>query len=105
MRKILELQLDLIKKRLEDRNITVELTDSASKFIAKEAYVPQYGARPIKRYLQRHVETLIARAIISGEITDGAHIKILEANSEIILDITAPPKVSGKKSSDEVRIQ
>lgn len=105
VRKILELQLDLIKKRLEDRNITLELTDQAARFIAKEAYVPAYGARPIKRYLQRHVETLIGRAIISGEISDGAHVRITEANSEISLDITTPPKVKGKKPNEEIRIQ
>ena len=104
VRKIIDLQLEIIRKRLEDRNITIELTDQAARFIANEAYVPAYGARPIKRFLQRHIETLIGRAIISGEITDGSHVRITEVNGEIKLDISTPPKKTGA-SEEEFRIQ
>ena len=92
VKSILQIQLDILRKRLEDRNITLELTESAANFIAKEAYVPAFGARPIKRYLQRHVETLIGRAIIAGEITDGSHVRIIDEDGSISLDITLPPK-------------
>jgi ATP-dependent Clp protease ATP-binding subunit ClpB len=68
--KIIELQLRDIEKRLESRNISLNVTDRAKEFIATTAYSPVYGARPVKRYLQRHVETEIGRMIIRGEVTD-----------------------------------
>ncbi len=92
VRKIVDLQLNTLRLRLEDRNISLELTDQAAEFISNEAYVPAYGARPIKRYLQRHVETLLGRALIGGEIVDGSHVKIDESEGKIVLDITKPPK-------------
>ena len=57
------------------------LTDEAKKFIAKEAYDPQYGARPVKRYLQKYVETEIASMIIRGELVDGGRV-IIETEGE-----------------------
>ena len=68
---IIELQLSDIRKRLAGREISLEVTDAALDFIAEESYEPQYGARPVKRYLQKHVETEIAEGIIRGTILDG----------------------------------
>lgn len=65
-----------IEARLEDRNIKLILTEDSKRLIAKEAYSPQYGARPVKRYLQKNIETAIASRIISGEITDGQTVTI-----------------------------
>ncbi len=73
---IIKLQLGEIRERLEDRDITMDVTDAALEFIAGEAYEPQYGARPIKRYLSKHVETEIAEGIIRGTIIDGQHLTI-----------------------------
>ncbi len=73
---IIELQLDDIRKRLEDRMITLTLTEKAEDMIAHEAYDPVFGARPLKRYLQRHIETALARKIIEGEVCDGAQIVV-----------------------------
>ena len=73
---IISLQLEAIKERLKDREITVDVTDAALEFIADEAYEPQYGARPVNRYLSKHVETEIARGIIRGDIVDGQHLTI-----------------------------
>jgi ATP-dependent Clp protease ATP-binding subunit ClpB len=56
---------------VSERNITVRFTDDTKKFIAKETYSPAYGARPIKRYLQKTIETEIATKIIRGEVKDG----------------------------------
>lgn len=67
---IIKLSLNGIKKRLADRNITLEMTDKALNYIADEAYEPQYGARPINRFLQKNVETAIASGIIKGDILD-----------------------------------
>ena len=74
--KIIELSMKDIQKRLEERNITLELTDAAKKFIADESYDAQYGARPVKRFLQRNVETELAGEIIRGNIADDDHVVI-----------------------------
>ena len=69
--KIIELAMKDIEKRLEERNITLEMTDAAKKFIADESYDPAYGARPVKRFLQRNVETELAEELIKGTVGDG----------------------------------
>lgn len=78
--KIIDLSMEEISARLADRDITVTLTDASKKLIADEAYSPQYGARPVKRYLQKYIETGIAEKIIKGEISDGQSITI-DANN------------------------
>ena len=67
---IIRISLADIERRLEERNIKLELTEKGIKKIADDAYSPNFGARPVKRYLQKHVETEIASMIISGELTD-----------------------------------
>ena len=74
--RIIELSLQSLERRLADRNMSLVLTDEAKKFIAEESYDPQYGARPIKRYLQKHVETQIASMIIRGDLVDGGKVTI-----------------------------
>ena len=71
---IIELSFADLRKRLADKDITLELTDKALDFIADEAYDPHYGARPIKRFLQQQVETEIAEGIIRGSIVDGQNL-------------------------------
>jgi len=74
--KIVDLQMEQLRRRLKDRRITLELTEPARQFIARQGYDPVYGARPLKRFLQRELETRIGRALIGGEILDGAKITI-----------------------------
>ena len=74
--KITELSMKALEARLADRNITLELTDDAKKFIASEAYDPNYGARPVKRYIQRNIETKLAEMIIKGDVADGDRVEI-----------------------------
>ena len=74
--KIIELSMKDIERRLAERGITLELTDAAKKFIADESYDAQYGARPVKRFLQRSVETELAGEIIRGNIMDEDHVVI-----------------------------
>jgi ATP-dependent Clp protease ATP-binding subunit ClpB len=69
--KIIDIELDDIKERLKDHNITVNFTDSTKRFIARETYSPTYGARPIARYLKKNIETEIAAKIIRGELKEG----------------------------------
>lgn len=66
-----------LTKRLSEQGIELELTEEAVQFIAVEGYDPAYGARPLKRYLQRELETLIARNIISGEAGNGSKIQVI----------------------------
>lgn len=68
---IVDIQLERLRARLTDRRITISLTDSAKKFLAKRGYDPIYGARPLKRFLQKTLETELAKRIISGSIADG----------------------------------
>ena len=65
-----------LNKRLADREITVELSDAASHFIVENGYDPIYGARPLKRFLQKHVETLSAKLILADEVREGDTILI-----------------------------
>ena len=74
--RIIDLQLHRLQSRLEERKITLELTEAAHEFIADAAYDPHYGARPLKRYLQSHVETPLAKYIIGGQVRDDQHVVI-----------------------------
>ncbi|MDR0851802.1 MAG: ATP-dependent chaperone ClpB [Clostridiales Family XIII bacterium] len=74
--KIIDIAMIDIQNRLSDRNITVNFTDGTRRFIAKETYSPTFGARPIRRYLQKNIETEIAAKIIRGEVKDGDDITI-----------------------------
>ena len=73
---IISLSLRGLEKRLLDRDMRLEITDEARGYIADQAYDPHYGARPIKRYLQKNIETKIASMIISGDAADGQTIRI-----------------------------
>ena len=69
--KIVGIQLDEIARRLAERDVTVVFTEGTKRFIAKETYSPQYGARPIARYLKKNIETEIAAKLVRGEVKDG----------------------------------
>jgi ATP-dependent Clp protease ATP-binding subunit ClpB len=69
--KILDIQLQRLRQRLEERHITLELTPAAAQHLAREGYDPVYGARPLKRAIQKELETPIGRRLLSGEIRDG----------------------------------
>ena len=74
-----------IEYRLRDKNIKINVTDKAKEFIVNASYDEKYGARPIKRYVQRNVETLIAEAIINDKISFGSTITIDVDNDKLIL--------------------
>lgn len=76
VKKIIDLAFKGIEKRLADREMKLTMTDAAKEMIAKESYDPQYGARPIKRYLQKHVENELASMIIRGDLLDGGNVTI-----------------------------
>lgn len=73
---IIDLLMMDLNRRLQDRELKIELTDSAKDIVADQGYDPAYGARPLKRYLQKHVETLAAKIILGDEIRAGNHIVV-----------------------------
>ncbi len=74
--RIVDLQIDDVRRRLADRRLKLELTEAARSLIAEKGYDPVYGARPLKRFIQREVETRIGRALLSGEIGEGTAITL-----------------------------
>ncbi|HWR61801.1 MAG TPA: ATP-dependent chaperone ClpB [Clostridia bacterium] len=76
IRKIIDLLFAQVAERLRDRNIEIALSDSAKDYIIESAYDPVYGARPLKRFLQKKMETSIGRALIAGKIADGEKILV-----------------------------
>lgn len=74
-----------VEKRLSDKKIKLQLTDQAKKYIVDHAYDERYGARPIKRYVSRHIETLIAEAIIADQIKFNSLITIDVENDKFVL--------------------
>lgn len=80
---IIGLLVEDVNKRLADRELSIALTDSAKQFIVENGYDPVYGARPLKRYLQKHVETLAARLILADGVRTGDVIQIDEQNGKL----------------------
>ncbi len=74
--KITDLLAEQLVNRLKEQRITLEISDEAKRFIARTGYDPVYGARPLKRFMQRELETRVARAIISGSVRDGGTLKV-----------------------------
>jgi ATP-dependent Clp protease ATP-binding subunit ClpB len=88
LKRIVDLQLDLLRSRLAERNIEITLSDAAKEYIAREGYDPVYGARPLKRFLQRRIETPLSRKLIAGEITDGSHVTVELKTEELVFATT-----------------
>ena len=82
---IVELCLKDIQARLQDRQITLNITDKAKTLIADESYTPQLGARPIKRYIQRNIETLLGKEIIKGTLEDNTTVTIDVEDNNIVI--------------------
>ena len=74
--RIVDLQIEELNARLKERQIRIELTDAAKNLVTDGGYDPVYGARPLRRYIQKNVETLAARMILSGEVMQGSTIRI-----------------------------
>jgi len=76
IKQVVELQLELLRRRLAERHIELHLTEAAKEHIAREGYDPVYGARPLKRFIQRALETPLSRQLIAGEVTDHSRVMI-----------------------------
>ena len=81
--KIVDLELDKIFEKLRDRKIEIEVDEKLKQYIINESYSPQYGARPVKRFIQKYIETALARLLISGEIMEKDKVKLTEENGQV----------------------
>ena len=90
IQQIVDLQTTYLADRLRDRHITLHLSDEARRHVAEAGYDPVYGARPLKRYLQRGLESRIGRAIVAGQVTDGSTITVTVADGDLVVETTPP---------------
>ena len=89
LKQIVEIQLEHLRERLAERQITLELTESAKEYFAHTGYDPTYGARPLKRLLQKEIETNLGRKIIAGEVAENAHV-IIDYDRHALTFTTSP---------------
>ena len=82
---IIDLQIAKLNARLEDKQISLELTENAKTAIVEAAYDPQYGARPLRRYVQHTVETMLSKRILRGEVLPGQVVTVDVENGELIM--------------------
>lgn len=106
LREIVKLQTQLIGGRLKDRGISLQLENSALDMALKQAYDPLYGARPLKRYLEKHIVTELSKLLISGQLRDHAIVKVSAKDGEFKFDVkqvapTARPAAAASKSSSK----
>jgi ATP-dependent Clp protease ATP-binding subunit ClpB len=91
---IVDLLIDDLRQRLADRRITIELDDDARRFIAERGYDPVYGARPLRRLLQREVETKVGRALIAGDAPDGSVLTLAAGDDDLLVKIQQPAEAT-----------
>ena len=83
--KIIDLQINQLNKRLLDKQLRCVLTEEAKKYIVDEAFDPAFGARPLRRYVQHTVETMIAKRILQGDVAPGAELTVDVVNGELLI--------------------
>jgi ATP-dependent Clp protease ATP-binding subunit ClpB len=87
---IVELMFNDLRIRLAERQMTLEISEAALRFIAEQGFDPVYGARPLRRFIAREVETRIGRALVAGDVRDGAVIRVDLADSELTVSYQNP---------------
>jgi ATP-dependent Clp protease ATP-binding subunit ClpB len=85
MAKIVDIQIGRLQKLLSDRKITLDLDSGARAWLAERGYDPAYGARPLKRVIQRNLQDPLAEMVLSGEIKDGDHVPVTASGSGLII--------------------
>ncbi|MGW4675324.1 ATP-dependent chaperone ClpB [Streptomyces sp. NPDC004324] len=97
--RIVELQFSDLRRRLAERQITVELTPAALELIARQGFDPVYGARPLRRYISHEVETLVGRALIRGDVQDGSAIRVDAQHGELVVTYGEPAVPDVRKAA------
>ncbi|MCB2050207.1 MAG: AAA family ATPase, partial [Novosphingobium sp.] len=85
---IVEIQVGRVQKLLKDRKITLDLTDAAKRWLGRVGYDPVYGARPLKRAVQRYLQDPLAEKLLAGEIPDGSTVKIDEGDGQLSMAVS-----------------
>jgi ATP-dependent Clp protease ATP-binding subunit ClpB len=84
IKKIVDIQIGLLSKRLQDRKITLHLTDRVREFLAEAGFDPVYGARPLKRAIQRYIEDELALKILGGDVEDGSDVTVDVESGKVV---------------------
>ncbi|WP_288016751.1 ATP-dependent chaperone ClpB [Blastomonas sp.] len=87
MAPIVDIQVARVAKLLKDRKITIDLSDSAKKWLGRVGYDPVYGARPLKRAIQRYLQDALADKLLRGEIPDGSTVKVEDGDGQLVLTV------------------
>jgi len=98
LKKIVGIQLAGLQARLADRHIGLTLSDAAREHLVHVGYDPAFGARPLKRAIQKEVETPLARRLVAGEIRDGQSVHVDEKRGELVFEIDSLSKDTKKES-------
>jgi ATP-dependent Clp protease ATP-binding subunit ClpB len=93
---IVELLLQDVRRRLAGRRITLEVSEDALTYIVNHGYDPAYGARPLRRFIAREVETRIGRALLTGELQEGAVIRLTTREGDLVATYESPPGEKGE---------
>jgi ATP-dependent Clp protease ATP-binding subunit ClpB len=101
LKQIVEIQLEHLRDRLAERHITLELTERAREHIALSGYDASYGARPLKRAIQREIETPLGRLLLKGEVKDGQTVSVERDSASAGLKFTVETPAQAKGSSAE----
>jgi ATP-dependent Clp protease ATP-binding subunit ClpC len=102
MEQIVILQMKEVQDRLNDYNITIELTDAARRWLAKEGYDPAFGARPLRRAIQKNVESPLSLELLGGKFKDGATVQVDvdEEKNRIVFHTSQAVKRKTKQHAD-----
>ena len=92
---IVDIQVRWLKRRLADRRIELEFSDQAKMLLAERGYDPVYGARPLKRVIQKIVETPLAKKIMAGEVPDGSSVRVSSDEQGLVFEVTLPEQRKG----------
>jgi ATP-dependent Clp protease ATP-binding subunit ClpB len=90
--RIVDLQFDQLRQRLAERRMTLELTEAGRRLIANEGFDPVFGARPLRRFISHEVETSIGRALLGGDVRDGATVRVDAKDDELLVSFRNPPE-------------
>lgn len=101
LREVIKMNLGLIAVRLAERDITIDIDDAGVNFILQEAYDPAYGARPIRRYMERELVTKISRGLFANEIVNHSHITVTFGQEENSLVLRSQFDINANKTEDD----
>ncbi|HEY6793949.1 MAG TPA: ATP-dependent chaperone ClpB [Kineosporiaceae bacterium] len=93
--RVVDLMFDDLRARLAERRMTLDVTEAARRWIAQQGFDPVYGARPLRRYIARQVETRVGRALLAGDARDGAVVHVDLAQGELAVTYENPPDGDG----------